>query len=58
MEQIFDLHYQPKPNASLISLGIGNLWKLSIDHPESKVLPCLHRAPIEKNGENRLMIIC
>jgi hypothetical protein len=57
-EYFFDLHYQPKPNASLISIGIGNLWKLAIDHPESKVLPCLHRAPIEKNGENRLMIIC
>jgi hypothetical protein len=57
-EYFFDLHYQPKPNASLISIGIGNLWKLAIAHPESKVLPCLHRAPIEKNGENRLMIIC
>ncbi len=57
-EYFFDLHYQPKPNASIISLGIGNLWKLAIDHPESKVLPCLHRAPIEKNGEYRLMIIC
>ena len=57
-EYFFDLHYQPKPNASLINLGVGNLWKLAIDHPESKVLPCLHRAPIEKNGENRLMIIC
>ena len=57
-EYFFDLHYQPKPNTSLINLGIGNLWKLAIDHPESKVLPCLHRAPIEKNGENRLMIIC
>ena len=57
-EYFFDLHYQPKPNANLLSLGIGNLWKLAIDHPESKVLPCLHRAPIEKNGENRLMIIC
>jgi hypothetical protein len=57
-EYFFDLHYQPKPNASLTSIGIGNLWKLAIDHPESKVLPCLHRAPIEKNGENRLMIIC
>jgi hypothetical protein len=57
-EYFFDLHYLPKPNANLINLGIGNLWKLAIDHPRSKVLPCLHRAPIEKNGENRLMIIC
>ncbi|ARV16461.1 hypothetical protein [Polaribacter sp. SA4-12] len=57
-EYFFDLHYQPKPNAQPINLGIGNLWKLAIDHPESKVLPCLHRAPKEKTGENRLMIIC
>ena len=57
-EYFFDLHYQSKPDAQIINLGIGNLWKLAIDHPKSKVLPCLHRAPIEKNGENRLMIIC
>ncbi len=57
-EYFFDLHYQSKPDAQIINLGIGNLWKLAIAHPKSKVLPCLHRAPIEKNGENRLMIIC
>ena len=57
-EFFFDLHYQPKPNAQPVNLGIGNLWKLAIDHPESKVIPCLHRAPMEKNGQNRLMIIC
>lgn len=57
-EYFFDLHYQPKPNAKPINLGIGNLWKLAIDHPESEVLPCLHRAPKEKNGENRLLLIC
>ena len=57
-EYFFDLHYQAKPNAQPINLGVGNLWKLAIDHPKSKVLPCLHRAPKEKKGENRLMIIC
>ena len=57
-EYFFDLHYQPKPNAQPVNLGIGNLWKLAIDHPESKVLPCLHRAPKEKIGEPRLMMIC
>jgi len=57
-EYFFDLHYQPKPEAEPINLGIGNLWKLAIDHPESKVLPCLHRAPEEKKGEPRLMMIC
>jgi hypothetical protein len=57
-EYFFDLHYQAKPDGNPISLGIGNLWKLAIDHPQSKVLPCLHRAPKEKEGEKRLMIIC
>ena len=57
-EFFFDLHYQPKTNAQPISLGNGNLWKLAIDHPESNVLPCLHRAPKEKIGEPRLMMIC
>lgn len=57
-ENFFDLHFEAKPNASTISLGIGNLWKLAIDYPESKVLPCIHRAPKEKTGENRLLLIC
>jgi hypothetical protein len=54
----FDLHYQLKPSSVPISLGIGNLWKLAVDHPESQVLPCIHRAPKEKNGQNRLLLIC
>ncbi len=57
-EHFFDLHYQPKPNAQPISLGIGNLWRLAVDHPESIVPPCVHRAPKEKAGETRLMMIC
>ncbi len=57
-KHFFDLHYQEKPNAQPISLGIGNLWRLAIDHPESKVFPCVHRAPKEKAGETRLMMIC
>ena len=57
-EYFFDLHYQAKPNASLINCGIGHLWKIATDNPESQVLPCLHRAPEEKIRENHLMIIC
>ena len=57
-EHFFDLHYQPKPNARPINLGLGNLWRLAVDHPESKALPCVHRAPMEKTGETRLMVIC
>jgi hypothetical protein len=57
-EHFFDLHYQPKPEAQPVSLGLGHLWRLAVDHPESQVLPCIHRAPKEKNGQNRLLMIC
>ena len=58
VEYFFDLHYQPLPGANIVNLGQGHLWKLAVDHPESKVLPCLHRAPKEKIGEPRLLLIC
>jgi hypothetical protein len=57
-EHFFDLHYQAIPGAHPISLGIGNLWRLAVDHPKSQVPPCLHRAPKEKPGQNRLLLIC
>lgn len=57
-EYFFDLHYQEKSNAKLINLGVGHLWRLAVDHPESNVPPCVHRAPKEKDGENRLLMIC
>ena len=57
-ENFFDLHYQAKPDARLVNLGLGHLWKLATDHPESRVPPCLHRAPKEKSGQNRLLLIC
>jgi hypothetical protein len=57
-EHFFDLHYQAEPNARPISLGLGHLWRLAVDHPESQVPPCLHRAPREKSGQNRLLLIC
>jgi hypothetical protein len=57
-EYFFDLHYQAKPNAQPINLDLGNLWRLAVDHPESQVPPCVHRAPKEKPGERRLLMIC
>ncbi len=57
-EYFFDLHYQAKPNAQPINLGLGNLWRLAVDHPESQVPACVHRAPKEKAGELRLLMIC
>jgi hypothetical protein len=56
-ENFFNLHYEALPSAKSINLGKGNIWRLAIDHPEMKVLPCIHRAPKE-NGTFRLMLIC
>lgn len=57
-ENFFDLHYQAKPGSRTISLGIGHLWRIAVDHPESQVPPCIHRAPMEKSGQARLLLIC
>ena len=57
-EFFFDLHYQPKPAARSMRLGIGHLWKLAVDCPQSPVLPCVHRAPEETDGQSRLLLIC
>jgi hypothetical protein len=57
-EHFFDLHYQATPDAPILSAGIGNLWKLAVEYPDALVLPCIHRAPIEKPGEPRLLLIC
>jgi len=57
-EYFFDLHYQAEPGAKPISLGIGHLWRLAVDHPGSEVPPCVHRAPEEISGQKRLLLIC
>lgn len=57
-EHFFDLHYQAKPTARTVSLGLGHLWRLAIDHPELPVPPCIHRGPEEKSGQTRLLLIC
>jgi len=57
-DYFFDLHYQAKPNAEPINLESGHLWRLAVDHPTQQVLPCIHRAPVESDGEYRLLLIC
>lgn len=54
----FDLHYEPNPGARPTDLGNGHLWRLAVDHPDQTVLPCVHRAPVENEGEYRLLLIC
>ncbi|OXA95203.1 DUF1826 domain-containing protein [Flavobacterium hercynium] len=57
-ENYFDLHYQLHTDAEPVNLGLGHLWRLAVDHPKQEVLPCIHRAPIENEGEYRLLLIC
>jgi hypothetical protein len=57
-ENYFDLHYQVNEDVEPINLGLGHLWRLAVDHPKQQVLPCVHRAPIENEGEYRLLLIC
>ncbi|WP_421944638.1 DUF1826 domain-containing protein [Pedobacter sp.] len=57
-ENYFDMHYQLKTGSTPVSLGIGNLWRLAVDRPGQQVLPCVHRAPLENDGEYRLLLIC
>lgn len=57
-EHFFDLHYQSISDTQPVKLGLINMCKIAVDHPESEVLPCVHRAPLEKNGQPRLLLIC
>ena len=57
-EYFFDLHYRAKADVKPVNLGTGNLWRLAVDHPAQQVLPCVHRAPVENDGEYRLLLIC
>lgn len=57
-EYFFDLHYRAKADAKPVNLDTGNLWRLAVDHPAQQVLPCVHRAPVENDGEYRLLLIC
>ena len=57
-DNFFDLHYKAKPDAQPINLGVGNLWRLAVDQPNSLFLPCVHRAPVEADGQPRLLMIC
>ncbi|WP_026977538.1 hypothetical protein [Flavobacterium tegetincola] len=57
-EYFFDLHYKLIDDACVMQFDVGQIWKLAIDYPECPVLPCIHRAPKEKSGEKRLLLIC
>lgn len=57
-EYCYDLHYAPAPEARPFSFGLGNLWRIATEWPDSRVPPCVHRAPETLPGEPaRLLLI-
>jgi hypothetical protein len=57
-ENCYDLHYSPAPLARPFSFGVGNLWRIAVQHPTSLVPPCIHRAPATLPGDcPRLLLI-
>ena len=56
-EHCYDLHYVPKPHARPYAFGRFNLWRIATQWPGSPVPPCIHRAPENRPGEPRLLLI-
>ena len=57
-EHCYDLHYAAIPPARPFSFGLGNLWRIAVDWPVSRVPPCIHRAPETLPGHPpRLLLI-
>ncbi len=57
-ENCHDLHYAAVPGAQPFSFGVGNLWRIAVDYPDSPVPPCIHRAPATAPGQSpRLLLI-
>lgn len=54
-ENCYNLHYTAVSNAKPYSFGIGNLWRIAVEHPGCPVPPCIHRAP--KTDSPRLLLI-
>ncbi len=57
-EHCFDRHFRPTAAATPFSFGVGNLWRLAVQHPASRVPACIHRAPPPQPGAApRLVLI-
>ena len=50
-ECCYDLHYDSIEGAKPFSFGVGNLWRIAVEYPESRVPPCIHRAPTTQPGD-------
>ncbi|MDB4385062.1 DUF1826 domain-containing protein [Opitutaceae bacterium] len=57
-ERFYNLHYTLKPGAPIFSFGVGHLWRVATQYPDSPVSPCIHRAPTtDRNQPRRLLLI-
>ena len=57
-ENFYDLHYATLPEARPFSFGIGCLWRIAVEYPDSPVPPSIHRAPLTHRGDSaRLLLI-
>jgi len=56
-EHSYDSHYAPKPDASPYPFGTFALWRIATRWPGSPVPPCIHRAPENRPGSPRLLLI-
>ncbi|MEI6461147.1 MAG: hypothetical protein WCO73_04280 [Verrucomicrobiota bacterium] len=56
-EHSFDSHYAPKPGATPYPFGTFALWRIATRWPGSPVPPCIHRAPENRPGSPRLLLI-
>jgi hypothetical protein len=53
----YAFHYEPKPGARPYLFGQFALWRIATLWPGNPVLPCIHRAPENRPGEPRLLLI-
>lgn len=57
-DHCYDLHYVARSSARPFSFGLGNLWRLAVQHPSSLVPAFVHRAPTTSPGSPaRLLLI-
>ncbi|MEY4086864.1 MAG: hypothetical protein RLZZ405_1052 [Verrucomicrobiota bacterium] len=56
-EHSYDSHYAPRPGAQPYAFGRFALWRIATRWPSSPVPPCVHRAPVNRPGEPRLLLI-
>ena len=56
-EHSYDSHYAAKPGATPYPFGTFTLWRIATRWPGSPVPPCVHRAPENRPGSPRLLLI-